>query len=319
MKNYVRAGEVFPREGGRIVPTWDTLAPLPAASAAGACMCADERGTGRYIYVLLSLTSFWRYDSWTNAWNQLTSPPAGGAFAAGTCMVYDPSRNYVWLLVPKVGANWACFYSYNCATDVWSADLGAPAGLAAQWGTDGAMTHTCTTYNAAGNDDKIYLIGNAATAIHCYTVGVGWAALANPVPLACGAGCGICWEWGINNDKLLVMRGTATATFYDMVISTNTWSAALAITGNVETFTTGSMAEYVPPKHWYISRDATTRILRLDIAALAMGPARTFGGTHGGAIVGDGFVYMKSKSGRKYLYERIHTGTTFYRSMLGEA
>lgn len=322
MKEYMRAGETFPREGGRVLPTWDTLAVLPTASAAGACSCADKRGTGRYVYHYLAAAGFWRYDIWTNAWNQLASP-AAATFAAGTCMCFDPSRGtagYVWLFVPKSVANWAYLYYYDVAAGTWSADQGVVGmALGAQFGTDGSLVHPCTTYDAGGNDDVLYLIGNAATVLYKYTISTTtWSVMANPCPATMGAGCCIEWLFGVDNTKFLVMRGTASATFYTMTLA-NVWSAALTIIGNVETFTTGSVADYVAPKHLYIKKDATTRILRLNYATLTMEPARTFAGTDGAAIAGDGLVWMKSKAGRRYLYYRALSNTNHYRTMLGEA
>jgi len=322
MKNYVRAGETFPRVAGRTIPAWDTLAVLPAASAAGACSCADKRGTGRYIYHLLAAAGFWRYDTWTNAWQQLASP-AAVTFAAGACMCFDPSRGtagYVWLFAPKAAGNWAYLYYFDVAAGTWSADQGvAGMALGAQWGTDGSLVHPCTTYDAGGNDDKLFLVGNNATPIYQYVISTTtWTALANPCPATMGAGCCIEWEYGVDNTKFIVMRGTASVTFWTMTLA-NVWSGALAILNNNETYTTGSVADYVPPKHLYIKKDATTRIFRIDLAALDLRAIRTFSGTDGAAIAGDGLVCMRSKEGRKYLYYRALSNTNHYRVILGEA
>lgn len=53
------------------LPVWEWCRPLPVASSALSCTChsADDR----YIYYLIS-TSFYRYDTITDSWNQLASP-----------------------------------------------------------------------------------------------------------------------------------------------------------------------------------------------------------------------------------------------------
>jgi hypothetical protein len=44
-------------------------------------MCTSDDGSGRYIYYLHT-TTFWRYDTWTDGWQQLASPLVAGATSA---------------------------------------------------------------------------------------------------------------------------------------------------------------------------------------------------------------------------------------------
>jgi hypothetical protein len=62
------------------LPIWEWLRFAPAVSSALSCSVSTENSNyheqhGRYIYLLLSATSFWRYDTWADSYLQLTSPP----------------------------------------------------------------------------------------------------------------------------------------------------------------------------------------------------------------------------------------------------
>lgn len=55
-------------------PVWEWTRFNPVgATAAGTAMCTSDDGTGRYIYYLHT-TTFWRYDTWTDAWQALAAP-----------------------------------------------------------------------------------------------------------------------------------------------------------------------------------------------------------------------------------------------------
>jgi hypothetical protein len=62
------------------LPVWEWTRPLPVAATAGlSCVCnADNTDfnevSGRYIYMLLNATNFWRYDTVADSYQQLASP-----------------------------------------------------------------------------------------------------------------------------------------------------------------------------------------------------------------------------------------------------
>ncbi len=62
------------------LPVWEWTRPLPVVPTAGvSCSCnADNpdfnETSGRYIYMLLNATNFWRYDTITEGYQQLASP-----------------------------------------------------------------------------------------------------------------------------------------------------------------------------------------------------------------------------------------------------
>lgn len=62
------------------LPIWEWLRFAPATSSSVSCSCAADNTLynsthGRYIYYLISNTSFWRYDTWTDTYLQLSSAP----------------------------------------------------------------------------------------------------------------------------------------------------------------------------------------------------------------------------------------------------
>lgn len=54
------------------LPVWEWCRFAPVITAAGAIMCAGEGVAERYIYYWA--TTFYRYDTWTDSWQQLATP-----------------------------------------------------------------------------------------------------------------------------------------------------------------------------------------------------------------------------------------------------
>jgi len=301
------------------LPVYQWLRFMPASSSAGSCICNDERGTDRFIYFIFSATSFWRYDTWSDSWQQLANPPSF-TFAAGTAMVFDPSQGTqgkIWLFGPSSSSPYAVFAVYDIATNTWTSKA-VPSGLAAQWGTDASLVHTCTAYNTAGNDDYIYLIGNNATTFYRYSIsGNTWTTL-TALPAGAGAGCAIHWDWGTGGDadKLYVLRGAGTATLYRYSISGNSW-ATITYVPATETFTTGTSTAYdaVRRRIW-IQKDNTHRMYYLDLATSILYPGGLWPYSSGTAMVGDGLCYVKTPDGAEYIYFRRQTGTEFWRTLI---
>ena len=62
------------------LPFWEQLRPAPAVSTAISCSCMPDCPGfnplfGRYIYYLIAAAGFYRYDTWTDTYVQLFSPP----------------------------------------------------------------------------------------------------------------------------------------------------------------------------------------------------------------------------------------------------
>ena len=96
------------------IPVWEWTRFAPAVSSAISCTCNADNSLfhsqhGRYIYYLISATSFWRYDTWTDMFMQLSSPAVapttwssmrfsgaygfeGNAIAASSTTITTPSH-----------------------------------------------------------------------------------------------------------------------------------------------------------------------------------------------------------------------------------
>jgi hypothetical protein len=301
------------------LPVYQWLRFIPVTAAAGHCICTDERGTNRFVYIMAGIAAFYRYDTWTDSFELLASPGAlggSGTWGAGTCMVFDPSQGAegrIWLLN---GYTTQCgFGYYDIATNVWTSR--SVATLPAIWGTDGSLVHTCSTYNVAGNDDYIYLIGNNATPFYRYSIaGNSWSVMANPILSAPGAGCHLCWTWGFNADKLYALRGGASYSIYCYSIGTPGWTTITYYPGS-ETFTTGSSCAYDTLNRIYIQKDATHRQYYFQLDEGKMYPGGMYPYTSGTAMAGDGLVFIKTVDGATYLYYRRQSGTEFFRMLIG--
>lgn len=173
------------------LPIWEMLQTQPAASAAGVCFATDRRGTGEFIYAFFSTSSFWRYSLKANTWQQLASPGVlGGSGTLATAdMVFDPSQGTagrIWLFLGNGTTN--AFGYYDIALNTWTQR--AITGLPSTFGTDSDLVHTCSTYNAAGNDDYIYLVGNNALTLYRYSIaGNSWTTLSPGVARGGAVSC----------------------------------------------------------------------------------------------------------------------------------
>ena len=62
------------------LPVWEWTRFAPAVSSAVSCATSTDNSNfhinhGRYIYYLIAAGSFWKYDTWTDTYLQLSSPP----------------------------------------------------------------------------------------------------------------------------------------------------------------------------------------------------------------------------------------------------
>lgn len=84
------------------VPTWVWLTQCPVSSTVSASTKYDG---SRYIYVAQS-ASLYRFDTWTNGWQNLGIPTTGGA---GQDLVFDPVRNLVIIVHGLNLTSWQVF------------------------------------------------------------------------------------------------------------------------------------------------------------------------------------------------------------------
>lgn len=388
-------------------PMWEQLAYAPAASAIGTCQANDG---SRFIYTLFSATSFWRYDTWADSWQQLANPPSGTCGAGTTirytgCMGGQSAAGEVngGIFAVIANATAPAFAWYNITTNVWGA-LSA-VNLPATFGTEGSLTYpdpatngwataaifTTVTANAAaaisatsittlalpaalpigavlnfgtaavpkyavltaaaaaaavtitvapltvaiasGNAsywyDHMYLVGNAGTQMYRYQLSTNVWSTTNPaaaalpaIPAAVGAGCALKWANGTDANTITLMRGAATAGFYDYSFSANTWSAARAVKPETETFTAGTCASMRTDANgktttMIIHKEATNRIYELDLVKNTIKPiAYQYLIPQGAVLVGDKGTIIKSPDGIEFYYMLLHTSQYFVRTAL---
>ncbi len=84
------------------IPNWIWCQQYPINALVSNAMKYD--GT-RYIYVIQQ-TTFYRYDTWTNGWQNLVTPTTGGA---GEDMVYDSVRNILIIIHGLALTSWQVF------------------------------------------------------------------------------------------------------------------------------------------------------------------------------------------------------------------
>lgn len=84
------------------LPAWTWLMQYPVSALVSNAIKYDGV---RYLYVVHS-TTFYRYDTWTNGWQNLATPTTGGA---GQDMVYDAVRNVVIFIHGLALTSWQVF------------------------------------------------------------------------------------------------------------------------------------------------------------------------------------------------------------------
>lgn len=186
-----------------------------------------------------------------------------------------------------------------------------------------------SVYRIEGNDDFFYLLGNNAVTMYRYSIsGNTWTTLA-PVAARAGAfGAGGTADWidGVgdaqwtdgtytslnaagtilrqNGRYIFCFRGGASNVLDVYDIAVNTWISGVPYGNQLETFGAGSCAVDLDG-FIYIQKDATGRILRLDVAKMALDPFTFNPVPQGAAVVGDKMFMTSLKEGAtivRYLY-----------------
>jgi hypothetical protein len=93
------------------MPVWEWNRFAPTTTAAGLSTCVDESSGGRFIYYITT-TTFWRYDTVTDAWQQLQAPQTVALTASSLrYSTYGGARGRVIsagatsITIPEVGAS----------------------------------------------------------------------------------------------------------------------------------------------------------------------------------------------------------------------
>lgn len=304
---------------GLLAPV-DYLSPTPVVMGAGTCMAHDPRGVvggfGRYIYVLFSMTAFYRYDIWTDTWQRLADPAAAGGelYGAAVAMCADPSRSQLFVFIPRAGDT--RLLTYDVATDIWVNNAG-PA--VAGWGTSAALLHLCSLENQTVADDALYLIGNNAVAMYQGNIGTGAWALVVPTVArggAAGAGTTLNWLPTLSPNVFYSLRGGGSAVLDMYAIAAGVWAAEPP---DPETFNLGTCSAPDPITPGIaVYRDATMQLREIYILpgtiTPAIQPLATYPGVDGVAHAAQALTSVRADDGTAWFYFAKHGGNTFMRA-----
>ena len=191
--------------------------------------------------------------------------------------------------------------------------------VSASW----AVTPDATSsYRIEGNDDFLYLLGNAGVALYRYAISANtWSTLTPVAARAAAPGAGFTADWihGVPDadwsgaqGKALLQNGTqfrqngrylysfragATANLEIYDIAGNTWINVGTQYGNaMETFTTGSCSVDFNGGI-YVMKEATGRIFRFDVAKNVLEPWSTNVYPQSTAVEGDKLMIVPYRDG----------------------
>ena len=201
-----------------------------------------------------------------------------------------------------------------------------------------------SVYVIEGNDDYLYLFGNAAVALYRYSISTNsWSTLSPGTARAAvtGGGCTATWVDNIsestwndgsysthysatgsilkqNGRYIYSFRGGASNILDVYDIAANTWINAVSYGGQMETFTTGSCAVDSAGKI-YIQKEATGRIFKFDIEKHAIGPFDVNPIPQGNAVAGDKMfiqTFTEGATNIKFLYTLGNTRSELTRWLI---
>jgi len=137
---------------------------------------------------------------------------------------------------------------------------------------------------------------------------------------AAGAGIEAFWagyltDAALAGNYIVCNRGGGYAQFYLYDLTLNKWEQASFFPGN-ETFTTGSMYIYDGADRLYMQRDATGRVMYLNLVTKEMVPFGMPPYTMGTAVIGNRMDVVQTADGLKYLYLSRHGTTEVWRTLL---
>lgn len=190
-----------------------------------------------------------------------------------------------------------------------------------------------SVYSIEGNDDNIYVMGNAAVTMYKYSIAGNTTATLAPVAAraaAPGLGASGHWVWGatdsawtnesaiLNGRRLYSFRAGAGALldYYD--IASNTWVSGVTYAPATETFTTGTKWIY-NSNFLYIQKDATGRWFRYNLVTAELDGWGTMLYPQGAALLGDtafDVTYVDGATSITYAYIILNTSAIMLRQMV---
>ena len=130
------------------------------------------------------------------------------------------------------------------------------------------------------------------------------------------------WLYGLTDTtkrcrKMIVFRGGASSLFDIYDITTNKWELAPAMVPTLTTtFTGGSMSCYDGGDNLYLTKEATGRVYRLNLADRSMVACTTTPYAHGTATIGNRMEIIRTADNLRYLYIMRHSGSEMWRTLV---
>jgi hypothetical protein len=242
-------------------------------------------------------TSFRYYDyalgTWTNASsNTLPFTPSNSLQIVTTPSWYHSDfLSFATGTATSAGLNTLSNSAKNWATNQWtnhqvrivggtgagqirtiSANTGTQLTVSANWTTTPDAT---STYSIEGNDDYLYVTGNAATATHRLTLSTGTWTTMGARAQATGNGVTAHWVWGhpspawtdenniLNGRYIYSFEGNSNSNINRYDIAANSWSTVTWSKGSSLTITTGSKAAH-KNGHLYLYFNNSQRVYEFD-------------------------------------------------------
>jgi hypothetical protein len=316
---------------GDWIPVVDVLAPLPVASMAGCVLATAPNGTGRYVYGVFPTATapsaawtFWQFDTWHNAWEQLTAPTVDAATDnTGICsMVVDGTSGLVYLFNSRNNNPvYHRFQVYTPATDTWAqlvggATLEAAAALGAPWAGDAALCHPCGTAGVPASDNEIFLVGNNDNSAYIYAIaGTTWGAHvgANRGGV-CGVGTSLNWI-PIVPTVLFSMRGGGSGLCDAYTIATGAFAPGVQVLPVATAIATTGTEVATDTRRNALIGQIGGRFYEGFPTVGAVGTITPIGQMYGGTVVphqGRGACVVRVGS-KEYVYYRKQTTSEFQR------
>lgn len=185
-----------------------------------------------------------------------------------------------------------------------------------------------------GNDDNLYLYGNASVNLYKFNISSGaWNALAPIVGRAAAPSTGMSgsWAWStsepawadpaniVSGRRIYSFRGSAGGVldYYDIAL--NAWVSGVAIAPGAVTFTTGSKHEMIAGRYIYSQKDVTNRLYRTDLVKSETDPVGQFLYPQGAALVSDTMFdvsYVDGGTSITWIYIWLNTSQIMLRMLL---
>lgn len=193
--------------------------------------------------------------------------------------------------------------------------------------TIASCMYTINSASVAYYYDHMYLIGNNATVMYRYSVGLNtWYttnASGTAIPAVtgtCGAGCAIKWLPAFDNNSIFIIRGSGTSTIYKYSLTSNTFST-LTYYPSTETFSTGSAysVRNINNKGFTLlmQKDNVMRVFECDPGLNRVLPKMNqWLYPTSTAVQGDRSVCLRSPDNVEFYYLLLHSSTAFVRCAL---